>query len=427
MIRGLLILNSAYDGSRDLWWPLVSEARAGYNIYRAYDAPYNWVKLNQTGPVPGHFFRDQTRLKLNEYEVQASDWLDQNGILGPRMFKIPEIPVSKLERGRVVYQSTPDDVMIQVTYQDGTTQLVRSGSVSALDQTVTLPIGLTVAPSDSVNAGDSTAAWPVIDYANAVSFTAIYHTVENFIDIAANMTRTYYAVVPVGDRGELHPPGAPNTEVVSTLQIDRMDYMQQEMVRRNQYIFEQAGEPAYLMFRRRCGERCGCTANDTNQPRTNCPACFETGIVGGYYGPYDFLFIDPDMGLLRTLDEGGIKVERPSRSYLGPTPIVQDGDMIIRRNGERLVISNVTYKMPRGVILQQDFDVELLPGGDTRYLIPIASPNEPIIYNPAVTKDPLDGQGGAEPIYEATTVPGKDWENRDPQVGRTITFGRINS
>jgi hypothetical protein len=85
--------------------------------------------------------------------------------------------------------------------------------------------------------------------------------------------------------------------------------------------------------------------------------------------------------------------QRASRSYMGPTPIVQDGDLVIRRNGERLAISTVTYKMPRGVILQQDFDVELLPPGDTRYLIPLAMPQQPIIYNPAVVGRSAGWQG----------------------------------
>ena len=398
----------------------------GYNVYRAFDAPDNWVRLNKDGPVPGHFFRDSTSTRLVKYEIQAADWIDQNGVTGPRQFKIPDMPVSIVEKGRVKYLSAPEDVLIQVAYSDGTTQLVRSGMVSAIDQTVTLPIGRTVPGPTAAEAG-SVAARPIINYDLAESFTALFHTVENYVDIAANMVRTFYTVVPVGDHGEMHPPGFPGTEIRNTMEIDRMDYMQHEMVRRNQWVFEQTAEPAYLMFRKKVGELCGCTSTGTETPRTKCPSCFEVGIVGGYYGPYDVPFIDPDTPAVRTLDEGGIKVERPSKSYLGPTPIVQDGDMIIRRNGERLVLSNVTYKMPRGVLLQQDFDVELLPPGDTRYLIPLASPEQPVIYNPAVTRDPLDGKGGAEPIYEATTVPHKDWENPDPQVGRTITFGRIQS
>lgn len=426
MVRGLLILNSAYSGSRDLWFPLVPKATKGYNVYRAFDAPFNWVKLNKDGPVPGHFFRDSTRLRLVKYPIQTTDWIDQNGVTGPRIFKIPEMPASKVENGKVKYLSAPEDVLIEVSYQNGTKQVVRSGMVSAIDQTVTLPIGEAVQGAAAPEAG-SVAAWPIINYEQVESFTAIFHTVENYVDIAANLIRTYYTVVPVGDHGEFHAPGAPGTEVVNSIEVDRMDYMQHEMVRRNQWIFEQVAEPTYLMYRKRAGELCGCTTTETGTPRTRCPICFEVGYVGGYYGPYDMQFIDPDSPAVRTLDEGGIKVERPSKSFLGPTPIVQDGDMIIRRNGERLVISNVTYKMPRGVLLQQDFDVELLPPGDTRYLIPIASPEEPVIYNPAVTGDPLDGKGGAEPIYEATTVPGKHWENPDPQVGRSITFGRIQS
>jgi hypothetical protein len=58
------------------------------------------------------------------------------------------------------------------------------------------------------------------------------------------------------------------------------------------------------------------------------------------------------------------------------------------------------------------------------YLIPLAMP-QPIIYSPAVVADPLDGKGGAEPIYETTTVPGKNWENPNPQARRRTTFGRI--
>lgn len=424
MIRGLLILNSAYAGARDLWWPLIPQATRGYNVYRAFDAPYNWQKINLTGPVPGNFFRDQTQLSWVTYTVQPGDWIDQ-GVTGPRAFRLPETPYSSVVRGRPRVASSPDDVRIVVTYADGTGGTYRPGGVSGIDQTITLPIGEAVPDSGSPEAG-SVSNRPIIDYANAVSYQVQFQRLVNFVDIAANMVRTYYCVVPVGDLGELHAPGAPGSEIVDSMQVDRADYMQREIVRRNQWLFEQVGEPAYLMFRRRTGMPCGCRI-ETDAPRTRCLACFEVGIVGGYYGPYDLLFIDPDSQTMRTLDEGGVKVERPSRSYLGPTPIVQDGDLIIRRNGERLAISGVTYKMPRGVLLQQDFDVELLAPGDTRYLIPIAQPDEPIIYNPVVTPDPLNGKGGAEPIYEATTVPGKEWENKDPQVGRTISWGRVQA
>jgi hypothetical protein len=30
-------------------------------------------------------------------------------------------------------------------------------------------------------------------------------------------------------------------------------------------------------------------------------------------------------------------------------------------------------------------------------------------------------------VFNAHTVPGKHWENKDPQIGRSITFGRIQT
>jgi hypothetical protein len=229
--------------------------------------------------------------------------------------------------------------------------------------------------------------------------------------------------VPIGEKGELHPPGAQGSQIKNSQEIDEITWEFQEMVRRNSWLFEQTGEPAYLMFRKSRGVPCGCLYG-TGQPKSACPICFEVGIVGGYYGPYDFLFVPPDSALFRELNEGGIKVTRDSRSYLGPSPIVQNGDLVIRRNGDRMVIGDVVYKSPRGVILQQDFTVNLRPPGDTRYLIPINT-GLPTIFNPVVRPDPLDGQGGGEPVVDPRTIPGKDFENKNIPIGRTVAFGRI--
>jgi hypothetical protein len=129
---------------------------------------------------------------------------------------------------------------------------------------------------------------------------------------------------------------------------------------------------------------------------------------------------------MRELNEGGIKTTRDSRSFLGPTPIVQNGDLIVRRNGDRNVISQVVYKQPRGIILQQDFAVQLLSPGDTRYLIPLNT-GLPTIFNPVVRPDALDGVGGGEPVFDPRTVPGKDFENPNIPIGRTVTFGKIQT
>jgi hypothetical protein len=166
-------------------------------------------------------------------------------------------------------------------------------------------------------------------------------------------------------------------------------------------------------------------------PRHGCKSCYETGIVGGYYGPYDILYVPPDTALTRELNEGGgIKAIRESRSYLTNTPIVQDGDLIVRRNGDRMVVHGVTYKQPRGILLQQDFSTELLNLLDTRYLIPLNT-GLPTLYDPVV-RDPHHLRGPGEPLYDARReggLPGREpWENRvEVPIGRTVTFGRIEA
>ena len=43
---GIQIIDSGMVGAHDLYWAESKEATKGYNIYRAYDHPTNWVKIN---------------------------------------------------------------------------------------------------------------------------------------------------------------------------------------------------------------------------------------------------------------------------------------------------------------------------------------------------------------------------------------------
>jgi hypothetical protein len=434
MIVNLLILNSSYVGSHDLWWAEDEEAKVGYNIYRAFDHPSNWTKLNSS-PWLGHFYRDMSALEQVTYTVQPGDFIE-HGELGRWAFRIPDTPYATVDAARVVVSDSPDDVSVTVSKSGYTAidgQTIRPIQVNGFDRTVwmqmdnTLAAGGAVSDTALVNAGNVSIA----DYSEITLWQVTYKKLLNFVDIYTSLNRTYYTVVPVDKDGERHAPGAPGTVVKNTQEVDEIDWVYAEMVRRNQFLFEiGGGEPAYCMFRKWRGERCGCVYG-TEQAKHGCPVCYETGFVGGYIGPYDFVFVPPDSAISREITEGGIKTTRDSRSYLTRTPIVQNGDLIIRRNGDRMVISNVVYKMPRGIILQQDFTVSLLPPGDTRYLIPVVNTGLPTLYNPVVHRDPLNGQGGGEPVFDARTVPdgkgGKDWENKNIQIGRTITFGQIQT
>ena len=422
MISNLMVLNSSTNNSRDITWNDDPDPKvAGYNIYRAFDHPSDWKLLNPT-PHPGHFYRDMTVLTPIVYTLQDKDWVSF-GNNGQWTFKVPTPPIwSDIVRGRSIISNHPDDITLTINGQ-----LIRVGRVDGQDGLVTLTNFNTLFPNGSTNTQPSN---PLVSYKNAIPDDLLavveYKQLTNFVDIFMTGVRTYYSVVPVLEGGqEQHLVGISGSSITNSTEVDTLDYMQAEMVRRNSWIFEQVGEPAFLLIRRTKGPHCGCIVGN-GEPRTGCPSCYETGIIGGYYGPFDILFIDPDVAAVRTLEEGGAKVERAARSYLGRTPIIASGDLIVRRNGDRMVINSPIYKTPRGVLLQQDFDVQLLQRKDTRYLIPLSAtpvPEPPTLYDPRFeVANPQE-----EPVTNPLTDPTKTWENPTVPKGRTIVFGNIET
>lgn len=425
MVQNLIVLDSAYNGSRDICWTNLSEKDVvGYNIYRAFDSPTAWALLNSGNPLPIPFYRDQTTYQTVTYTVQPADWVSFGGD-GSYVFKIPTAPIwsTPVPKRHPTVANNPGDVQLTI---DG--EFVPVARVDGQEALIYIQ-------QYGLSGEGSVTVLPTTDFVkNEITtrtVTITYYSLLNYVDIylaGAAGTRTFYTVVPVMAGGyEAHKPGFFGTEVKTTYEIDSMDYMYAEMVRRNAFIFEQSGEPANLMIRRTKGTPCGCLIAN-GEPRTGCESCYETGIIGGYYGPYEILFIDPDVAAIRTINEGGVKVERASRSYLGPTPLIQAGDFIVRRNGERLVISDPVYKSPRGVLLQQDFNVNLLSPNDTRYLIPLVSPQPPSL--PIQTYDPRfveKRELPAEPLTNPTGHPDKQWDNKRKPEGRTVVFGNIET
>ena len=407
-----MILSGAVHGIRDLMWTIDSSTDVvGYNVYRSPTGMDNWLRVNPS-PVPGRFYRDATTLDEITYTVISTDWVER-GELGRYRFRVPNRPLySKLSAGRAILATGVDDVSVTV---DGVaTPVARVDSFEG---------GVWLANSPILATGSRKETMP-LHLTDSSVVQATYKILSNFVEPTPEV-RSFYTVVPVSQSGsELHAPGAQGSEKVGTFEVDKMDYMQFRMVEMNAWMFEAAGEPAHLLIRKLKGRRCGCVV-EGQQARTRCNICYETGIVGGYYGPFEFSFLDPDTALSTEIEEAGRKVTRTSRSYLGPTPYVQEGDLILRKNGERCVIANPTYKTPRGVLLQQEFDVVRLPAGDTRYAIPLRPTVDPIVYNPAFSDSP--GIYG-EPVTSPTTDPTKVWENKErvPE-GRTISFGNMQT
>lgn len=414
MVETLIILTGAVPGVRDLWWTRDPEAAGGYMPFRGDTREGPWSALS-AAPVPGERFRDQTSLSPVTHVVGPGDWISR-GAHDYWAFRCPRAPIfGKILDGRALMASTPEDVTLTVNGRP-----VKVARVDGQDATVWLSRSFMI---QGTNPEAQPAEVPQDDAVVEVTF----QTLTNFVDPAPDH-RAFYTVVPLRADGTLlHEPGVAG-DVVNAMEVDKMDWIEAEMVRRNAWEFENRAEPAHLLIRRTTGPVCSCVTNGS--PRTGCASCYETGFIGGFYGPYDFGFINPDQAAMVEIREGGRKVSRQSRSMLGPIPYVMAGDLIVRRNGERLVISNPLHLAPRGVLLQQEYDAVLLPPGDTRYRVPLRPRGDlPVVFDPArqASPGPLGEPISAPRPLDDLSTPTPAWENPKVPLGRTVVFGNIQT
>jgi hypothetical protein len=154
---------------------------------------------------------------------------------------------------------------------------------------------------------------------------------------------------------------------------DKMDYIMEEAVRRNSWMLEQGGERVLLYIKKRAGVPCHCVYRDlkervSKKPDQDCITCFGSGFEGGFDGPYP-ISIGPLMTEQKIMQtDRGLKLMYQVESWTGPAPLVNQKDMIIRRNGDRCLLGPITpVEGPGGVRVQQHFVIEILDGTDIRY------------------------------------------------------------
>lgn len=175
-----------------------------------------------------------------------------------------------------------------------------------------------------------------------------------------------------------------------TLQSEQMTYMFEEAVRRNSWLLDQGGEQVLLYIKRRAGVKCHCTYRDMKerthkQPDQDCETCFGSGFVGGYDGPFPILIgpLTTEKRIQQT--DRGLSLVYQIETWTGPTPIITQRDMIVRRNGDRCLVGPLTpVEGPGGVKVQQHFSVEVLNGTDIRYKFEVVLPGQKI--QPGINK-----------------------------------------
>lgn len=429
-----LFLTGGYqDGVFDLQWddPTQLSLNAGFsiigvNVYRSLDSEYGPFQRLTTLPVASMFWRDQTNNVLIEEDVSNQFILrgmsqDASELYSPRyVFRTSRCPIVK-PASQAIHANSPDDVMVFI---DG--QKARVLSVSGWTGEVEIDV------IDYPDVATQKRDVPVVPGPN--SKVVCYYRYNQHLVPQLLAPRVFYRVTTVGmpaSKGWAN--GGPEDLVetpleravaTSSYEIEKLDWIWREAVRRNRWILTQGGERVKLFLQRVNGAPCPCTQNaQYKQPLNDCHVCFGTGSFGGYDGPYDAILAPDDA-------EKNIKQEATGRVFshtyevwTGPTPLLSQRDFFVKVNGERYSIGGVRIPSNRGMILQQHFQVSAIDGKDIRYSVPLDNPDRYAANQLGVVLPDDPVMGTSSPAAGITSKPNIP-DEREIR-GRTVAWENI--
>lgn len=387
-------------GTVDVRWSLPTDLTAntafsivGVNVYRSFDSEFGpWTRLNSV-PVGSGFYRDRTDVVLAMQEDVSSSFTTRSGTDpdGRWTFTVRNRPIH-LEGQEWMLNVTNANVYVTV---DGVPAFVESidafrGEVRLRDYPTVNPTNMRLEP-------------PVVPGPGSVVL-ATYKYVAN--EVRTNLgRRIFYRVttVAVDDSAGLVETPLERASSVSNHEVERLDYIWREAVRRNRYILDQGGERVKLFIQKSVGHRCGCWVPSHGQAAKDCPGCFGTGVLGGYDGPYD-ITVAPDDGE-KAVSQGnrGRTLSHSYDTWTGPSPLLSQRDFVVKLNGDRYAIGPVRSPSNRGMVLQQFFTMSHIDESDIRYSVPLPDPSR---LSAPRTRYAVPGGSGSTPMMtEREAVP----------------------
>ena len=387
----------------------------GVNVYRSFDSEFGpYTRLTQL-PVGATFWRDETDNELIVDEDVSERFVlfgaPSAGIEGVRyVFKTLHSPIVA-EASRNIPTQNPRDVRVFV---DG----VEARILRVYGNTGEVELDVNVYQ----NTLQQSFYAPVVPTTQSrVTCTYRYPRAYLRTDLSQ---RIFYRVttvgVPVGcNLASVQPQDLIETPLehaaaTNTLEIEKLDWIWKEAVRRNRWILEQGGERVKVFLRKNNGIPCPCVSFHHKQPISDCLKCFGTGYVGGYEGPYELIVAPDDADVKIAQREMGRTSEHMYEVWTGPQPLLCHRDFILKINGDRYSIGPVRMPSNRGNILQQHFNISSFDEKDIRYKVPITDPVKFV----AVQFAPRGPEFGAPNDITDHTLIGDEREYR----GRSTTW-----
>lgn len=340
----------------------------GVNIYRSNTSdrgPYQ--RINQS-PISATFYRD-TNITEMIYDEVITNWISRGGNAdGSYRFKTAR-PIARI--GSAIEPSTSyRDVIVKI---DG--NVAYPASVFGQAGEIVLRQGATTNVITLMN----DVQLEFDPNTSVVTCTYLSYLPEGKISSIIDK-KTYYRVTTVAEdplTSALHETPLDYTQPFGDIEIEKVDWMWKEAVRRNQWALEQGGERVRLFLKKVVGQPCECGAFNRytleygKQPDSRCIRCFGTGLIGGYDGPYDIIVAPDDAERRISQATQGRRKEHSYEVYIGPSPIVGQRDFIVKQNNDRYSIGPVRRPNARGNVLQQHFNLAYFEPADIRYSVPM--------------------------------------------------------
>ncbi len=354
----------------DIKWTSPTELQAntkfniiGINIYRSFDSEFGpYIRLNTT-PIGITFWRDKTKTILALQENVSGSFT----LRGPESDPNGEYAFRTKFKPIVIYPS-----LGSANYTNLNVQVTINGEyayVEKIDATNGV-VWLRRVPTFDV--ASQTLKPPVLPLNDSDLVLATYKYTDN--EVKTNLAkRVFYrlATVAYDENSNLIETPLERATQTNNLEVEKLDYIWAEAVRRNKWILYQGGERVKAFIRKIAGPKCGCGSDSHKQPDSSCLYCFGSGILGGYEFAGDIIIAPDDADKSIAQSNRGRSLSHSYDVWTGPSPLLSQRDFIVKLNNDRYGIGPVRMPSCRGMQLQQHFPVSHLDETDIRYMIPM--------------------------------------------------------
>lgn len=392
----------------------------GVNVYRSDSSDRGpFYRINEF-PIGSGFYQDRTDIQFVSETIRwDTDWNFKGNKPNDRryQFRTKRRIVKQFDAApydKPTFGNHPSDVTVYIDDVAVPVHEVfgRSGEVTLVNQ-----VQFEVSTERAIN-----PITPTEDSVVRIEYWAPANYVVSGLDKFTWYRLTTVVVDPDTSSGYTETP-LNQTRALSTAEIESIDWIWEEAVRRNHWILQQGGERVKLFIRKHCGAPCDCTRDPrvleySKQPEATCLTCYGTGFVGGYDGPFDIIIAPDDAERRISQTMYGRRKEHTYEVWTGPTPLLTQRDFLVKLSNERYSVGAVRRPTHRGNLLQQHFSIGYLDEGDIRYRVPIDGTAD----LPWPETRPLTSQEA--PIYPRMPVTGeRSYDQDEGWAGPTYPEG----